>query len=92
MEGGEHPAVEGAGVGYNALHGNRLAKGYITQDDADFLCQNPCYWYYMDGPEYEGGPRVEPEERGTKRVEHMGMCYCYGISRGNENVYAMNWC
>lgn len=35
------------GVNHNAAFG-KLDKRYITKEDADWLCQNPCQWYNKD--------------------------------------------
>lgn len=36
------------GVNHNASWG-KLSKDHITKEDADWLCQNPCVWYYNKG-------------------------------------------
>ena len=42
----DHAETEG-GVNHNASWG-KLGKSYISKEDADWLCQNPCQWYSSD--------------------------------------------
>merc|ERR1712224_458955 len=54
------------GVNHNASWG-RLSNATINKKQADWLCGNPCYWYYR---------RQRKNSIWRKKIDRVKMCNC----------------